>query len=139
MRLQAPTSGTAAGGIINASCMLTDQVGDMVYVRGAGAGTTLVARANAAQRSKMPAIGSIISKQGFTDCLVQLGGPVLNIYTGLTAGERYFTGLTGRPTIPSDFPDPGPGERYHIQHIGVAFNTDILALGLSTNMTIRVG
>jgi hypothetical protein len=119
--------------------MLTDQVGDVVYIRDRANGYYKVRKADATLNTKMPAIGVIIKKWNFTDCVVQLYGEIRNLYTGLTPGARYFVSPAGRPVLPTDFPNPGPGDRYRVQTLGVALDVSVLLLVPSVDMLIRVG
>jgi len=118
--------------------MLTDQVGDAVYIRGNKNSYYKVARADTAQASTMPSIGVIIKKWGFTDVLVQMGGPVLGIYTGLTAGQTYWVGPTGSPVgfLPAI---DGATQRAYTQVLGVALDADVLLLKPAPVMFIRRG
>jgi len=117
--------------------MLTDQVGDAVYIRGQANGYYKVARADVGLYSKMPAIGILIQKWGFTDALVQLWGEIKNIYTGLSPGRTYFIDSAGRPTLVP--PDPATtGGRAYLQVIGVALDVGVLLVKPAENLSIRV-
>jgi len=134
MRLQASKSNTASAAI-RAFCMLTDQVGDLVAVRSTSNGAYRVWRADPALRNRMPAIGIIIKKWGTTDCVVQLQGPVLNIYTGLVPTTVYLVGDAGKPvTTP---PVPAAGETRYIQHVGTPLATQVLDLQPSLHLLVR--
>lgn len=123
--------------IVRAVCMLTDQVGDAVYIRGNKNGQYKVARAATAGLSKMPAVGVIIKKWDFTQALVQTEGVVEGIYSGLVAGKTYWVGETGQlsATVP---PLDGATQRAYTQVIGVAMDEAVLLLKPSQNMTIKV-
>lgn len=121
--------------MVRASCMLTDQVGDLVAIRTTVNGSIKVWRANPAQRNKMPAIGVIVKKWGTTDCIVQLQGPVLNIYSGLTPATVYMVGDNGRPTTSPPIPDED--EVRYVQHIGAPLTVQVLNLQPSMLMTLR--
>lgn len=122
--------------MVRASCMLTDQVGDLVAVRTTANGTIKVWRANPAVRSHMPAVGIIVRKWGTTDCIVQLGGPVFNVYSGLVPEVVYMVGDNGRPT--DTLPAPGaPDELRYIQHIGTPLSNTVLSLQPSLHLLIR--
>lgn len=117
--------------------MLTDQVGDAVYIRGQANGYYKVARADVSLGSKMPAIGVIIQKWDFTSCLIQLWGEVRNIYTGLSPGRTYFIDDVGRPTL--DPPDPTLlGGRAYLQVLGVALDVGVLLVKPAENLLVRV-
>lgn len=134
MRLQASKSNTASA-MVKASCMLTDQVGDLVAVRSTSNGVYRVWRANPAARNKMPAVGVIVKKWGTTDCIVQLQGPVLNIYTDLIPSTIYMVGDDGRPVTSP--PVPLTGEVRYVQHIGAPLAVQVLDLQPSMLMTLR--
>jgi len=125
--------------ILRVSCMLTDQVGDGVYIRGAANGFYKVAKADPSNLSKMPAIGVIIKKWDYTSALVQLYGEVRGLYTGLFPGKRYFVGLNGRPALPGDFSNPSPGEKWRIQTLGISLDVGVLLLEPSNDLITRVG
>lgn len=117
--------------------MLTDQVGDAVYIRGQMNGTYKVARADVTLGVKMPAIGIILQKWGFTDCLVQMWGEVKGIYTGLSPGRVYFVNALGKPDLVP--PSPSLGGRAYLQSIGVALDVAVLLINPSDALSVRVG
>jgi hypothetical protein len=119
--------------------MLTDQVGDSVFIRGAMNGFYKVARTDPKYLTKMPAIGIIIRKWDYTSALVQLYGEIKGLYTGLSPGKRYFVGLDGRPALPEDFEEMDPGERWRIQTLGVSLDVGVLLLEPSNDLITRVG
>jgi len=126
MRLQASRP-VAASSMVRAACMLTDQVGDLVAVRSTSNGVYKVWRADPAVRNRMPAIGVIIKKWGTTDCIVQLSGPVLGVYTGLVPQRTYTVGDNGRPV--NSIPTPSaPGEIRYVQQIGTPLSPTVLDL-----------
>lgn len=124
--------------VLRAVCMLTDQVGDAVYIRGDKNGQYKVARAATAGLNKMPAIGIIIKKWDFTQALVQTTGVVAGIYTGLTANQTYWVGETGQlsATLP---PVDGTTQKAYTQIIGVALDSEVLLLKPAANLTVRSG
>lgn len=118
-------------------CMLTDQIGDAVYIRGQANGHYKVARADVSLGTKMPAIGIIIKKWEFTQALVQLWGEVKSVYTGLSPGRTYFIDDSARPTLLP--PDPASlGGRAYLQVIGVALDIGVLLLNPAEHLSIRV-
>lgn len=117
--------------------MLTDQVGDAVYVRAQANGVYKVARCDPKNAAKMPAIGIIIAKWGFTDCLVQIWGEVRGLFSGLLPRRMYSVSADGKPTFPCDNPDPG-GTFLH-QNLGVALDVGVLLLNPSNDLTRRLG
>lgn len=119
--------------------MLTNQVGDPVYVRGPMNGGYKVDRVDPTNTAKMPAIGVIIAKWGFTDCLIQLWGEARSLYSGLVPGETYFVGPSGAPTLAVNLPLPTTGNRYYLQVLGVALDVAILLVKPAETLAIRVG
>lgn len=136
MRLQASKSNTASA-MVRASCMLTDQVGDLVAVRSTSSDVYRVWRADPALRNRMPAIGVIIKKWGTTDCIVQLSGPVLGVYTGLVPQRTYTVGDDGRPSWPLPAPI-APGEKRYIQQIGTPLSPTVFDLLPCLQIGVRV-
>ena len=117
--------------------MLTDQVGDAVYIRGAANGYYKVARVDVSLVTKMPAVGVIIRKWGFTNALVQFFGELKGVYSGLTPGKRYFIDSSGRPALIP--PDPASiGGRAYTQIIGVALDIEVLFVKPAENFIVLV-
>ena len=117
--------------------MLTDQVGDAVYIRGQANGYYKVARTDISISTKMPAVGVIIRKWGFTNALVQFGGEVRDIYTGLSPGKVYFINSVGRPVLPPI--DPADvGGRAYTQILGVALDVGVLLIKPSDNLVVLI-
>jgi hypothetical protein len=56
--------------------------------------------------SQFSVLGMIIQKIDSTNCIVQVGGEVRGIYTGLIPGRRLFVGTDGRLT--HTVPTPAP-------------------------------
>jgi len=112
-------------GLYQASCTLTDQVGDLVYITSAANGFYKVKRCNPASYAMMPAWGVIVQKYSTTKCTVQTQGEVRNIYTGLIPNKTYSVSSSGRPTFPAQFPLGG-----FVMHqiVGVAIDTGVLYL-----------
>jgi hypothetical protein len=119
---------TGAGGTgaaaqkIQATCQATDTVGDAVYVSGNKvAGRYPVTKVDVDDIGKMPAVGVIVEKYAATECAVQIGGVVADIYTGLTPNAVLFIGTDSRltETRPAR---PGSGSRL-LQTIAQALST----------------
>ena len=119
--------------------MLTDQVGDAVYIRAAANGFYKVAKADPLVLTKMRVFGVIIQKWNFTSALVQLGGEVRGIYSGLSPRRTYWVGPSSRPVLFSDLPPPAPGEQYFSQVLGMALDVGVLLLSPADNMTALTG
>lgn len=115
--------------------MLTDQVGDVVYIRGNMNGFYKVARVDVSTYSKVPAFGIIVRKWDFTNAIVQVRGEIKNIYTGLTAGKTYFVGGDGKPNITP--PAPGSSGRAYVQPIGIALDATVLWVQPDRNLGVR--
>lgn len=115
--------------------MLTDQVGDAVYIRGNMNGFYKVARVDVSTYNKVPAWGIIIRKWDFTNALVQVRGEVKNIYTGLSAGKTYFVGGDGKPNISP--PSPGASGRAYVQPIGFALDATVLWVHADKSLMVR--
>ncbi len=122
---------------LRVSCMLTDQLGDAVYIRGNMNGFYKVARVDVANYLKTPAIGIIVRKWGFTNALVQRMGEIEDLYTGLTAGRTYFVGGDGKPNLLP--PAPAPGGRAYVQEIGVALDATVLMVKPAASLIVRIG
>jgi hypothetical protein len=122
--------------ILTVACQTTDSVGDLISPILAGGGARTVQKADMTNMAGVPAIGVIISKPTTTTAMIQVGGAVEGIYSGLTPGVRYFVGSDGRPT--SSFPIPGyaVGTDYFLQHIGVALDTASLLLMPNPQLTL---
>ena len=71
------------------TCLSGDAVGDWVYVSAA----STVAKADADDTAKIPAIGVIVSKESTTSCTVRVSGLVTGA-SGLTAGATYYLSTT---------------------------------------------
>lgn len=83
-----------------ATCASSDAVGDVVYVTGPEVGSLLQVSALEVTGSTDPAPAGVITRKiDATTCVVQLHGPTLDIYSGLTAGEVYFVGSDAIPTL----------------------------------------
>jgi hypothetical protein len=119
-------------GPIEANCLDTDAVGDLVYVRGDSiAGLPQVARADIADFAKLPAIGVILSKAAPTDCMVIRRG-IVDV-DGVMSGRLYFVGDDGRPTATRPVA-MGLGYVF-VQIIGSALDSAHLMLNPELNMT----
>jgi hypothetical protein len=118
--------------------MLTDQVGDGVYIRGAANGFYKVARADPQNLVKMPVLGVIVKKWDYTSALVQTFGEVKNIYVGLEPGKQYVVGADSRPARFMSLSPPS-GVSYLTQPLGQAIDTGVLFLRPSQITTVKMG
>lgn len=110
----------AAATTFTASCLLTDAVGDCVYMTG----DYSVARADITDASKVPAVGVIISKPTTSTAIVRTHGEITGVYTGLVSGKVYFLGATGVPVVSP--PVAGLNPFVYIQKIGLAISSNVL-------------
>lgn len=106
----------------DATCTSAEAVGDLVVVTGT---LKKVSRATMALLASTPVVGVVISKASSTTAVVQVGGVVRNIYSGLTPGATYFVGADGRPS--STLPTGTLGTELYVQHIGTAIDSTTLA------------
>jgi len=123
---------------LRANCLVTDSVGDCVYVTGDKIGNLYqVAQADPADQSKMPSLGIIMSKTSATECKVQFIGESNGLYIGLTPGGTLFVGSDGRLSHTPPVPDPG-GYAF-IQAMGSAISSETVILLPSFALTKRIG
>lgn len=128
---------TAASSVLRVSCLLTDQIGDAVYIRSQANGFYKVAKADVTTTVKMPIIGVIVAKWNYTNAVVHLEGELKDIYTGLQPGRTYFVGPDARPNISP--PSPTPDGLAYCQVIGVALDIATLLVRPASNLIVRVG
>lgn len=119
-----------------AECTSSEAVGDFVCIADDPPnGLDVVAKANPADFTKMPAVGVIVSKSSPTQCTVQWLGETPNIFTGLSSGEVYFVGVDARiaevPPVPTTVP-------LFAQWMGVATAPTRLYLRPNDHMVRRV-
>lgn len=114
---------------LDASCLTTDNVGDLVYFTGVKvAGKYQVTTADPTDISKMPAVAVILSKSTLVDCKIQMLGGVEGIFGGLTPGKRCFVNLSGNITQDPSTITPSVAGYAIIQDIGVATSDDSVIL-----------
>lgn len=111
---------------IDVACLSTDAIGDPVCIRGDRVnGKWRVEAANPQDGDKMPAIGVLVDKSTPTVGVVQLFGPVEDVFIGMTPGAYYFVGTSGVADVA---PSAGSLGYVDVQHIGFAVAEDILLL-----------
>lgn len=115
--------------IFAGTCLSGDAIGDLMYVN---ASSKVLRKADITDQLKMPSIGFIIAKPSSTSCIIQVGGSVSGLYTGLTPGAVYFVGSNSRPTTP--IPTPPPLSTYYTQQIGLAIDTNLFLF----NTTLQI-
>ena len=125
----------------DASCLSTDAVGNCVYITGPASGdvyqVTTADPLNGAV--KMPAMGIIISKPApsSTSCIVQAGGEMVGIVSGLTPGKVVFVDNGGTLThTPITAP---PSQLAYIQSMGIALSTDRVLVNPDYSIIKRLG
>ena len=117
------------------ACLSSDAVGDLVCIRDIPVnGKWRVEKANPGDASKMPSIGILTKKITPTVGVVQLYGPVFNIFSGLTIKKTYCVDYDGIRIGP---PGIGPSGYSFRQFIGVSIATDILFLEIDLSMIKR--
>lgn len=105
-----------------ANCLVSDAVGDWVYVSGPPVGGCYtVTKASIFDSGKLPAVGVVISKPSTTQCHVQWIGEVVAIYSGLEIGRTYLLGDDSRPTRFVSATTPS-----YTQRLGVAVSSTVL-------------
>lgn len=112
--LQTSVSAQAADGTF--TCLSGDAVGDWVYVSAA----STVAKADADDAAKIPAVGVITSKPTTTSCVVRFCGEFTT--TGLTAGALYYLSATAGAITAT----PPSGKA--AAPVGVAKSTTVLVI-----------
>lgn len=128
----------SSAGFGTAACDTSDAVGDLVYIAGPKTGPDYtVAKVDPSDFSKFPAVAVIIAKITSTRAVIQFGGEVRGIYTGLTPGRVYWAGSTGTPVLSP--PSPVLSGKMRWQSVGVAVDSDTLRLEPLKNAVTRVG
>lgn len=118
-----------------ANCQVSDGVGSLVYISGDRVGMYYqVATVDPSDRLKMPAVGVIIQKITPTTCVVQTGGDIDGVYTGLTPGELLFAGDGGG--LDDEMPVPSGSPRY-VQTVGVSLGNNVFRFTPDLIMTRR--
>lgn len=116
---------------VMADCLLADVGGDVVRVTGdAVNGVYQVSKLDLTTTPTEVVFGLIVSKVNDTRCVVQVGGFVSGLYSGLTPGKILFVGDNSRltHTVPSR---PGSGVK-SIHHAAMAIAADVLLLNVQS-------
>lgn len=117
---------------VDVACLSSDSVGDLVCIRDIPIGNKWrVQKADPGERSKMPAIGVLVSKSTPTVGVVKLWGPVAGIFSGLVVGKTYSVDYTGLRIGP---PDIGVSGYSLCQFVGIAVDTTVLFLNPDLTM-----
>jgi len=110
-----------------ATLLVSDLVGDCVYITGAKVGHVFqVTKVDATDPSKMPAVAIVLKKETATSAFIHFHGPLRGVYTGLTPGARYVVGTDGRPAAQGDLNYPPAASTTFFQQVGVATSDDEL-------------
>jgi len=98
------------------ACLSSDSVGDLVCIRDFPTnGKWRVQKADPFDKSKMPAVGVLISKSTPTVGKIQVIGPLVDVYTGLDYTKPCFVGASGVTQTP---PSPAlPGDIVCVQNV----------------------
>lgn len=119
-----------------AQCEASDGVGACVYVTGDRIGQYYqVSTTDPSVRSKMPMVGVIVEKMTPTTCVVQFGGKVEGVYSGLIPGELLFVGDGGG--LDDEMPTPAGGTPRYVQSVGASIANDVFRLEPNMMMTRR--
>jgi hypothetical protein len=137
MRLQAPTSGVVgASSKFLAFCFATDAIGDAVYIMGNKVGDRYqVTKVDIDDPAKWKSIGIIVYKSSASECVVQCGGLVYGVYTGLTPDAWLFVDTNSR-LIEGPPARPTAGLRA-TQNMGVVLSTTDLLLHVKSPIILR--
>lgn len=121
---------------IVADCLASDEIGDMVRISAdAVSGVYQVTTINIVSTPTELPLGMIIAKLTATSCVVQVGGEIIGVYTGLTPGKQLFIGSDGKLThaVPTH---PGSGVK-SVHLAAQALSTDALFLRIQAPSIIR--
>ncbi len=114
------------------NCLITDAVGDLVYITGDPVGGLLqVTKGDPNVAGKHPVVAVIVEKITDTECTVQFDGRTPDIYVGLTSGELYWLGATGVPSLSPVSAAP--------QAIGIAVSALSISLNFDEDLKPTVG
>lgn len=129
---------TQAPAYLDANCLASDDVGDCVYATAnAVGGIYQVTKVDPTVYATPAAFGVIQEKSSATDCKVQLRGALVDVYTGLSVGERLFVDVDGALT--HTIPTPAPGGFVTVQAMGTAISENTVLLAPSMQLTRRRG
>jgi hypothetical protein len=117
--------------LIQADCLATDVVGDVVRITAdAVGGVFQVSKLDITSVPIELGVGVIVAKATTTRCSVQIGGQVAGLYTGMTPGKMLFVGIDSRLThsVPTR-PAIGVKSNYHA---AMALSSDTLLLNFQS-------
>lgn len=120
-------SATAKSITFRASCLVTDEVGNLVHISGPKVGPLYtVSSIDISDADSMPAVGIIVDKPTSITCVVQMQGPT-TISSGietLPPGKRCFAGYDSKPTTTAPDVSRSPNGKMILQVVGVALDSD---------------
>lgn len=114
---------------MQADCLTTDSVGDMVHISGPGAGgRRSVTKVDIDALDPSYTVGMIVAKATTTICTVQRAGEVKGIYTGLQPGKTLWVDHNAR--LKHEVPTaPAAGVRL-VQRAALALDVDLLLIDI---------
>jgi len=119
-----------------ADCQTADTVGDMVRISAdAVSGIYQVTKIDIVSSPTELPLGMVIAKLTATRCVVQVGGEIVGIYTGLTPGRQLFIDAAGKLShvVPTH---PGSGVK-SVHPAAQALSADALFLRIQQPSIIR--
>ena len=117
---------------IRVNCLVTDQVGQAMYITGdMAAAVYQVTVVDITDFTKLPAVGILTLKSSSTSGIVTASGIVACV--GLLPGRLYFAGANGFPT--ENRPTASSPAGSFVQVLGKAISATKLLLGVSPNLT----
>lgn len=119
-------------GVYSAACPSLMAVGDLA--RPVASTETAVDFIDVNDLTQMPAIGVVTQKPSPTTAVVQTSGIVTGVFSGLSPGQRYFSGKNSRPALAAAL-IPAPGELLFHQPIGLAIDYSIMLMTPSMSLT----
>jgi hypothetical protein len=141
MILESVTGGGAglSASVLQANCLSSDDEGFAVYITGDMIGDRhQVSKIDIDSESPITGygFGVIRSKESATECVVQTGGILSGVFSGLVPGRRLFVSTTGTldDVVP---PKPSGGTVRHWQKAGYALTTSSILINFETPFGVR--
>ena len=126
----------SASELVRANCTGAESVQDVVRITSdVVGGKYQVEKVDITDASYDVALGVIVEKSSPTDCVVQLGGQLSGVYSGLTAGRPLFIGDDARLThsVPTR---PAVGVKL-VYNAALALDSDELLLRFQMPIRMR--
>lgn len=131
----AARGGSSASPKVEADCLASDDVQDVVRISGPPVGGVLqVTKLNIDAPGTDMAVGVLVNKATPTRCTVQLDGTLSGIYTGLTAGRPLFVSPSGRLTHSAPVPPMVGMRSVYPAAVALDDNTIVLRFGQPTRI-----